>query len=106
MNKLTSQITKDTKDLKKTRAIMLAQDLEAEQVALIARLEREMRELESQRLSLLDFGPDNVNDLKVKSVNANAWVYELQDLKVGIENKKVELMVATETWTDLFEDAK
>ena len=106
MNKFAKNLTKDAKGIKEQRAKILAEDTKNEQDDLVRNLNREKRELEITLLNLTDLSPDNTYSLKPggDKFNAKTWVKEMQDTKIAILNKTVEIKTAEETLKEWFDE--
>ena len=108
MNKFVTGLVQDAQGIKKQRATALGKETADAQIDLIRALEKEKRELDNELMNLTDLSPKNEYDLRPtsKAFNATNWVKKLQDIKVELENVKVQLEIALETQEEWFGDAE
>lgn len=104
MSKFVKNLVQDAKGIKEQRAKILAEDTKIELETLINQLRKDKRELDVKILNLTDLSPDNTYSLKPGGDNFNAakWVDEMQDAKIALLNKQVELYTAEETYNEWF----
>jgi len=104
--KFIEELTLSNKQIKANRAKMICEDAKDAQEELLRQLNAEKRDLERKLLNLSDMSPDSQFSLRVTKDNfdAKAWVAEMQNLKVQLANKQVELELATATSREWFTD--
>ena len=104
MNKFIQNLTANESGIKAKRANILANQAKTAQTDLINRLTREKDALDLRLDSLQDLAPDSTTSLKVggENFNPDQWVKDVQSIKVQITNKKVELLLAEETFNEWF----
>ena len=106
MNKFASNLARNNKAIKETRANRIASQAKMAQDALVMKLQKEKMELEAKLEDLEDLNPDtalSLNPIKGE-FDADKWVNEIQDVKVALLNKKVEVTAAENTLKEYFTD--
>ncbi len=108
MNKFAKLLSGSSKEIRGARATILADDARFAQEELVRNLEAEKRELNRKLVAATDLYPESELSLMVtrKDFDPKAWTKRIQELKVAIAEKQVELDLATETFTEWFEDDK
>jgi len=108
MNKFISNLTASNKTIKESRAKIVSEDALDAQTELVRELKKSKRELERRLIQLSDMSPDSELSLKVvkDNFNAAAWVKEIQDIKIELANKEVELTLAEATFNEWFGDVE
>lgn len=103
-NKFISSLTASNKDIKEARARRVSEDAYDSMDELVRDLKKEKRELERRLDNLSDMNRDSELSLKVIKDNfdAKAWGKEIQEIKVALKMKEVELAVAEETFEEWF----
>ena len=103
-NKFTANLTLPESGIKGKRASILASSAETAHNDLISRLTKEYNTLELTLENLNDLSPDSTTSLKVggDDFDAEVWVQKMQDTKIALLNKKIELRVAKETHQEWF----
>ena len=106
MNKLVLSLTQNDQGIKLQRAEALAEDIRVEATEQKNNLTRELNRLNNSLRSLTDLGPDNTYDLRPggKNFDAKKWIAQVQDIKVSILNKTVELQVCSATFEEYFDE--
>lgn len=104
MNKFTQTLAASSKSIRASRAATLAEDVQDSQNGLLTTLKKEYRELQRKREILEDMHPDTEFSLHVakSGFDSEKWVTEMQNVKVAMLNKQVEIKVATETLDEWF----
>jgi len=107
-NKFIKNLTSSDSAIKEQRATIIAEEAQAAQTELIQTLKKEKRKLDSKLMNLEDMhGETTVSLNPVKEgFDANKWVKELQDTKIAILNKGVEIDTAEETYNEWFADVE
>jgi hypothetical protein len=107
MNKFVQNLTQSGDGIKQQRAELLGSQAKTAQSNLVNRLTNERDTLKLQLDSLQDLSPDTTISLKPGGDNFNAgnWVNQIQNLKVQLLNKEIELKVANDTYTEWFGEA-
>ncbi len=105
-NKFAQNLAKSNESIKEARAAMIAEDASAAQEQILLKLKQEKRDMERELMSLSDMYPDSELSLKVtkSEFNPQAWVKRVQDLKVSILNKSVEVKLAQDTYDEWFKE--
>jgi len=108
MNKFQKNLTASNSEIKAARAKAIAESAAAEQRSIILELEGELRKLNNQKMDLEDLSPDSELSLRPArgDFDAVTWVRKMQNIKVAILNKEIELQVATETENEYFLETK
>ena len=103
-NLFISNLTKSNEKIKETRIKRIAQQVEILQEDLIRSIKSQVLALESKLEDLEDLNPDTTNSLNpVKGdFNAKKWVDEVQDTSISLANKKMELLIAENTYNKHF----
>jgi hypothetical protein len=107
MNKFVSLISADNTGIKESRAKNLGEEVKIEMETLVNNLKRDKLSMENKLARLTDLAPKNAMDLTVGGENfdAKTWVKDLQNTKIQILNKEIELKVAQETFSEWFADS-
>ena len=107
-NKFISNLTASNSEIKAARAKMVGEDVLDASEELLRNLKQEKRDLERRLLNLSDMNRDSELSLKVVKDNfdAKAWIKEIQDIKVELANKEVELQLAQDTHKEWFEESE
>lgn len=105
-NNFIKSLTASNSSIKASRAKMVSEDALDASEELIRNLKQEKRELERRLMSLSDMNRDSEFSLKVvkDDFNAKEWIKEIQEIKVQLANKEVELQLASETHNDWFKE--
>ena len=108
MNKFQANITKSNKSIKETRAKRIADQAKMAQETLVRELIMEKMGLEAKLEDLEDLSPDSAMSLNpIKGeFKAELWVKDLQNTKVLLLNKSIELNIADKTTKEYFSDEK
>lgn len=103
-NKFTTNLTLSNKGIKEKRASLLGDDAHDAQQDLVRELSSEVRDLERTIMNLEDLSPDSTTSLLPAKggFDAKKWVVEMQESKVALKMKKVELNVAKATLAEYF----
>lgn len=103
-NKFITVLTASNSTIKEARAKIVSEDVFDASDELTRSLKQEKRELERRLLNLSDMNRDSELSLKVVKDNfdAKAWIKEIQEVKVALAMKDVELKLATETHNEWF----
>lgn len=104
MNKFIQNLTKGNAAIKEARANIIGEDALDAQTQILDNLKREKRELDRKLLELTDMYPDSELSLRVvkKDFNAKELFKDIQETKVDLLAKKVELTLAEETYKEWF----
>lgn len=107
-NKFINNLVKDAHGIKQQRAEILAEETKYEQEEIVRNLAKEKRALETKLVAMTDLSPDNTYSLRPggDGFNPKQWVREMQNVKVALLNKEVELQLAEETLEEWFGDAE
>lgn len=104
-NKFVKNLTASNADIKGKRSEVVARRAKASQSNLVNKLQDEKDELELIVERLSDLFPDSTVSLKVaENFDSNKWVKDMQDAKIALLNKEVELKAAKETYKEWFEE--
>lgn len=108
MNKFAKNLAATHEEIKEKRAKNIAASALAAQEELIRGIEGEIRGYENELMDLEDLNTDSTTSLNPgkSEFDANSWVSRMQDVKINLLNKQVELKVAKETFTEYFTEAK
>lgn len=89
--------------IRSRRFRMVLDRIALDQDALVNQLRRDLAELENRYANLVDIGPDQTTSLRVvdEKFDSQAFVRDVQALKLSIIEKKVELETAVETQEEL-----
>lgn len=102
MSKFISTLTKSNKDIMKDRAENVGKKTALKQKALVDRLEGEVLDLEGKIQDLTDLAPESSTSLKPQDFDEENWVRNMQEYKVQLLNKRIELKIAQETQKEWF----
>ena len=104
MNKFVKNLTLSDTGIKAKRAGILGAQAKTAHEKLTLALRGEKEELESKLTQLEDLAPDTTTSLKPGGDNfdAGAWAEAMQDTKVALANKEVELKIAEATLEEWF----
>lgn len=104
MNKFIKNLTLSDSGIKEKRARILGEQAKTAQQDLVTRLTKEKNSLDLKLDSLQDLAPDQNTSLRPggENFNADTWVNQIQDTKIELLNKQIELKIATETFTEWF----
>lgn len=102
MNKFVSTITKSHEGIREDRAQNKAQKTELKQKALVDKLQGEVLDLEGKIQDLTDLAPEDTTSLKPQDFDEEHWVEKMQQYKIDLLNKQIELETAKETYNDWF----
>lgn len=102
--KFEKNLTQSTDGIKAARAAILGSNAKIAQETLVNKLKGEENTLNIRLQQLTDLSPNETTSLQVGggNFNADAWVKEMQDIKVSLLNKKVELSLAQDTLSEWF----
>lgn len=106
MSKFKANLVKDAKGIKEQRASIIENSARKAQENLVRTLTDELDLLNEKLLNLEDMSPDNTYSLRPtgKDFDPRRWVNELQNTKIAILNKEIEITVAKTTMTEWFVD--
>jgi hypothetical protein len=98
-----SSLTRNNKEIKRDRAIQIAEDTEITYKRRIEDMEQEIKKLKRDRESMLDLSPTNADSLMIAS-DFKAKEFIEKDLKIGItiRNLEIALEIAKERYNYLF----
>ncbi len=104
MNKFVKTLSQSNSKIKEARAKIIAADAQFAQENIVRNLETEKRKLDGKLLSLTDLHPDSELSLRVvrKDFDAEQLFQDIQNTKVDLANKTVELQLANETSKEWF----
>ena len=104
MNKFVRILSQSHSKIRETRAKIIAEEAAFAQEDIVRNLEKEKREINSKLDSLTDMNPDSRLSLQVVKAdfNAESILTEIQQLKIDLVNKKVELKIAKDTQDEWF----
>lgn len=108
MNKFQSVLKQSSKDIKANRARIASENAKDAAEEMVRKLRKDLRNYESQLDNLTDLNRDSELSLKVirDDFNAGNWMSTIQNVKVAIANKKIELAIAEETFEEWFSEFK
>ena len=108
MSKFAKTLTQSNKAIKAARANIIAASAEESQNDIVRVLRKEKRDLEFRLLNLTDVAPDSELSLRVVKADFNPTKLfsEIQEVKVNLATKNVELNLAEETYKEWFADEK
>lgn len=108
MNKFALNLAASHESIKEKRAKNIAASALAAQEELIREIEGEIREYENQLMDLEDLNTDSTTSLSPAKGDFDSakWVKEMQEVKIELLNKTVELTVAKETFAEYFSEVK
>ena len=103
--KFQEMLTANSGTIKASRAKLIASSAEEAQSEIVRTIRKELRALEFKLLNLTDIAPESELSLMVvkKDFNAYQLFEDIQSTKVARLNKKVELQVAEETYSEWFD---
>ena len=106
MNKFISNLTRSNTDIRFNRATRIAAEAKADQEDLTRELAKEVRDLENKLEDLYDLNHSTTTSLNVVkgSFDGSTWVRSIQETKIALANKTLELAIAEETTADFFEE--
>lgn len=86
------------------RSFILFEDTKSEQEELLRTLRAEKRVLDMKILNLVDLSPENRDSLRPggEKFSSKNWVKEMQNVKIQLLNKQVEIQAAEETLEEWF----
>lgn len=105
MKTILEQLTANASEIREERAKRLVKTLEMSQRSMSDGLKSDIMRLEAKIESHTDFGRTSTTSMVVKleeGTNSDAWVKEYQGLKIALVLKKQELIVAKESYKQLF----
>lgn len=102
MSKFITTLTKSNKDIMKDRAENVGKKTALKQKALVDRLEGEVLDLEGKIQDLCDLAPESSTSLKPQDFDEEKWVKDMQNYKVQLLNKRIELETAKKTQEEWF----
>ena len=103
MIKFVKNLTMSEVGIKQARAEALASGTQIEQQDLMNSLKREVLRLENKLTKLNDLAPATTVSLRPgENFDPKAWASDLQNTKIELLNKRIELDVATETYDEWF----
>lgn len=102
MSKFITTLTKSNKDIMQDRAENVGKKTALKQKALVDRLEGEVLDLEGKIQDLCDLAPEHSTALKPQDFDEEQWVKNMQQYKVDLLNKRIELDVARKTYKEWF----
>lgn len=98
-----ASLERNNKQIRKDRAIAIAEDAELIYKREIEDLEKEIRTISRERESMLDLSPSNAQSLVLAAdFNAKEWVTKHLELGVKLRNLRIKLNVARESYNYLF----
>jgi hypothetical protein len=105
-NKFISNLTQAGQQIKEQRAQLIAEDAEAAQSKLLETLKDEERSLKRKLMTLSDIYPDSELSLLVTKdkFDATQWAKDMQDVKISLLNKQVEIKAAQLTYDEWFKE--
>jgi len=108
MSKFAETLKQSNKSIKAARANIIAASAEEAQNEIVRLLNREKRELEFKLLNLTDVAPDSELSLRVVKADfdANQLFTDIQNTKVALANKEIEVLIAEETYKEWFSNEK
>jgi hypothetical protein len=106
MSKFLENLTRNASGIKEARAKMVSSTAAAAQQDLIRELEKEELALNTTIMNLEDLYPSTSFSLDAtkEGFNAERWVAEMQEAKVELANKQIELQIARGTFNEFFLD--
>ena len=104
LGKFAAQIAASGAEIKEQRASSLERTVKRAAEAKVRNLEDAIDTLDTKILDLTDLAPDTSYSLRPggKEFNAEGWVNELNEAKLEIKLKRVELEVANEILVEWF----
>ena len=107
-NPFIKKLMSSNDDIKKNRAVIIAETAEAAQYDIVRELERELRDLRSEEMELTDLAPDSELSLLVvkKDFNADNTFRKLQSVRERIDITDVKLKIARNTYNEFFGELK
>lgn len=108
MSKFLNNLTKNASGIKEARAKMVSNTAAAAQQDLIRSLEKQKLTLETTIMNLEDLYPSTSFSLDAtkEGFDAEKWVEEMQEAKIELANKQIELQIARSTFEEFFSDDK
>lgn len=107
MNKFVQNLTKNETGIKEARAKIVGEQAENAQSELINTLKREKNGLNLKLDQLQDLAPNDTTSLVVaggKTFDPQRWVRDIQDAKVELATKEIELDIAQKTYDEWFKE--
>lgn len=104
--KIVALIARNHKDIRESRAARIGESLKMSQEALIANLKRQLIAANERLEAMLDFGPEHTTSLKIKEVETERLIADIQNTKLEIIELEVKLNTANETYADLFSEVE
>lgn len=103
-NKFIKMLSASNAEIKGARAKIVSEDVIDASESLLQKLRKEKRDLERKLLGLSDFNRDSELSLQVvkKNFNAATWITDVQNTKVELANKTIELEIAQSTHDEWF----
>jgi phage protein D len=104
MQKFNKMLTSSNKEIKATRAAIIADEVKDAMEELLREKKKEKRDLEKQLISLSDLHQDSELSLRVvkKDFNAKQWLGDIINVKTKLLNATIELNVAEEVNNEWF----
>lgn len=93
MSKFAKNLSSSNKEIKESRAQMLAEEVGLEVGQFVGRLKKERLSLRNKINGLTDLGPESKDSLRPihSDFNAKNWVEELHQAKLDLKLKTIEL---------------
>lgn len=106
MAKFLKNLTASNKSIKDSRAKLIAEDAEQACRDLVLDIEKQIRDLKRTLMNLEDLSPDSALSLKPVSgdFDAIAWAKKINETKIELKLKQIDLDIAKETLTEYFGD--
>lgn len=103
-NKFTKNLSQSRKDIRGKRASLIADDAKDAQEQLVRELKQEYRELERKLVNLDDIYPDDATSMNAvkRDFDAVDWVKQMQETKIALAMKKIEVETAELTAKEYF----
>lgn len=103
IDELASNFAKSSKEIKQTRAVEIAEDIEVKYRRTVEDLDHDLTTLERKLKNSLDLSPDNAHSfIKPSEFDAAAFVKMRGDLRIAIRNAKVKANEAKDDYNMLF----
>jgi len=108
VSKFKKLLSKAAKEIREGRANIVAENTKFAQEDIVRGIESEKRDLDARLMELTDVNRDSELSLRVtkKDFNAKQWCHDVQELKLAIIEKRIELEVAKETLEEWFGEDK
>lgn len=106
MNKFLKNLTASNKEIKDSRAALIAEDAEQALKDFVNDSEKEMRDLKRTLMNLEDLSPDTALSLKPVSgdFDAKTWARKIIETKTAIKLKEIDLEITKDTLNEYFGD--